>query len=163
MEIERHKVYNFQKSKIDTNIINEKFEEIFNKRDSATKINIALAFNLQNFELVNIDISMLTKTIFWCDKSHLHCTKANLLTIQEKIEKFVGQCTQERQSTSWRFKLITNVTIFAGVLKHIIMWCPDTVLPEPLLRHTQVNCFYPTKTSNHTKNICVFSAHWPCT
>ena len=51
----------------------------------------------------------------------------------------VEQCTQERQNTKWRFKLITNVTIFAALLKKIPMGCPDSVLPEPLLRHTQVN------------------------
>ena len=44
MENERHKVFNFQMSKLDTKIINEKLEEVFNKLDSAAKINIALGF-----------------------------------------------------------------------------------------------------------------------
>ena len=38
----RHKVFNFQMSKLDTKIINEKLEEVFKKLDSAAKINIAL-------------------------------------------------------------------------------------------------------------------------
>ena len=46
MENGRHKVFNFQMSKIDTKIINENFEEVFNKLDSAAKINIALGFVL---------------------------------------------------------------------------------------------------------------------
>ena len=40
MENGRHKVFNFQISKLDTKIINEKLEEVFNKRDSAAKIKI---------------------------------------------------------------------------------------------------------------------------
>ena len=50
MENGRHKVFNFQMSKLDTKIINEKLEEVFNKLDSAAKINIALRFVLQNTE-----------------------------------------------------------------------------------------------------------------
>ena len=42
MENGRHKVFNFQMLKLDTKIINEKLEEVFNKLDCAAKINIAL-------------------------------------------------------------------------------------------------------------------------
>ena len=45
-------------SKLDTKIINEKLEEVFNKLDSDAKINIALGF-----VLVKIDISTPMKTI----------------------------------------------------------------------------------------------------
>ena len=46
----RHQVFNFQISKLDTEIINEKFEEVFNKLDSAAKLNISLGFVLRNIE-----------------------------------------------------------------------------------------------------------------
>ena len=44
------KVFNFQMSKLDTKIINGKLEEVFNKLDTAAKINIALGFVLRNIE-----------------------------------------------------------------------------------------------------------------
>ena len=44
------------------------------------------------------------------------------------------QCIQERQKTKWRFKVITNVKNFAALFKNIPMGCPDSVLPESLLR-----------------------------
>ena len=44
----RHKVFNFQISKLDTPIINEKLEEVFSKVDFAAKIDIALGFALRN-------------------------------------------------------------------------------------------------------------------
>ena len=71
----------------------------------------------------------------------------------------VEQCTQERQNTKWRFKLITNLTIFAALLKNIPMGCPDSVLPEPLLRHTQVNCRLSNKNKEPYKDhLCLFRA-----
>ena len=55
------------------------------------------------------------------------------------------QCTQERQNTNGRFKLITNVTFFAALLKNIPMGCPDSVLPEPLLKNQSINCLLSGK------------------
>ena len=111
MENGRNKVFNFQMSKLDTEIINEKLEEVFNKLDSAEKNQLWVLF-FEILRLVNIDISTPMKHNTLFEKSHLLCTKADLITIQGKVEKFdiVEQCTQERQNTKWRFKLITNVT-----------------------------------------------------
>ena len=114
------KVFNFKTSKLGSTIINEKFEEVFNKLDSANKIKIALGFVLQISETgeYRYFYAHENKTLF--EKSHLLCTKADLITIQGKVEKFdnVEQCTQERQNTKSRFKLITNVTIFAAAQKY---------------------------------------------
>ena len=55
--------------------------------------------------------------------------------------------------------MITNVTIFAALLKNIPMGCPDSVLPEPLLRHTQVNCLLSNKDKEPYKDhLCLFRA-----
>ena len=62
------------------------------------------------------------------------------------------QCTQEHQNTKRRFQLITNVKIFAALLKNFPMGCPDYVLPEPLLRHTRVNCLLSNKDSEPYKD-----------
>ena len=95
------------------------------------------------------------------EKLQLLCTKADLTSIQCKVEKFdiVEQCTQEHQNTKWRFKLITNVTIFAALLRNIPMVCPDSVLPELLLRHTIVNCLLSDKNKQPFKDhLCLFRA-----
>ena len=161
MENGRNKVFNFQMSQLDTKIINEKLEEVFNKLNSAAKINIALGFVLRNIETGEYRYFYAHENNTLFEKSHLLCTKADLITIQGKVEKFdiVEQCTQERQNTKWRFKLITNVTIFAALLKNIPMGCPDSVLPEPLLRHTQVNCLLSNKDKEPYKDhLCLFRA-----
>ena len=161
MENGRRKVFNFQLSKLDTKIIIEKLEEVFNKLYSAAKINIALGLVLRNFDTGEYRYFYAHENNTLIEKLHLLCTKADLITIQGKVEKFdiVEQCTQERQNTKWRFKLITNVTIFAALLKNIPMGCPDSVLPEPLLRHTQLNCLLSNKDKEPYKDhMCLF----PC-
>ena len=89
------------------------------------------------------------------------CTKADLIIIQGKVKKFdiVEQCIQERQNTKWRFKLITNVTIFAASLKNIPVGCPDSVLPEPLLKNHSANCLLSNKDKEAYKDhLCLFRA-----
>ena len=159
MENGRHKVFSFQKSKLDTRIINEKLEEIFNKLDFAAKMKLALGFVLQNIDygVYRYFYANENNTLF--EKSHLLCTNVDRITIQGKVEKIdiVEQCTQERQNRKWRFKLISNVTIFAALLKNIPMGCADCVLPEPLLRHTQVYCLFSNKDKEPYKDhLCLF-------
>ena len=96
------------------------------------------------------------------DKSILLCTKADLTTIQNKVNEqdIIEICTQERQNTKWRFKLITNVTIFAALLKNVPMGCPDSVIPEPLLRNNHVNCLISNQDTKqpYNDNLCLFRA-----
>ena len=87
MENGRHKVFNFQMSKLDTKIINEKLEEVFNKLDSAAKINIALGFVLRNLETGEYRYCYAHENNTLLEKSHVLCTKVDLITIQGKLEK----------------------------------------------------------------------------
>ena len=115
-------------SKLDTKIINEQVEQVFNKFESAAETIIALDLVHRNVERQEYWYYYKHENDTLFEKSHLLCTEAVLITTQGKIENFdiVEQCTQERQNTRWRLKFITNVTIFAA-------------LPEPLLQHTQAN------------------------
>ena len=131
-------------SKLDTKIINEELEKVFNKFDSAAKVNLAL-LNVKTadtrYYFAHENLTLLFK------KPPLLCKKNQFENKPGKIEKFdiVEQCIQERQTTKWRFKLITNVTVFAALIKNIPLGCPDSVVPEFLLRHTQVNCLLSDK------------------
>ena len=91
-------------SKLDIKTINEKLEEVFNKLDSAAKINIAPGFVFRKVEMEEdrYCYSHENNTVF--EKSYSLCTKADLITIQGKHDRFdiVEQCTQELQNTKWR-------------------------------------------------------------
>ena len=109
-ENERHKVFNFQISKLDSKTSNENPEEVFNNIDSAAKINIAPGFVLRSIETGEYRYFYAHENNTLFEKPLLLCTKADMITIEGKGEKIdiVEQCTQKRQNTKWRVKLITK-------------------------------------------------------
>ena len=134
-------------SKLDTPIINEKLEEVCSKVDFAAKIDIALGFALRNVKTGEYWYYYLHENKNLIEKLQLLSTKADLITVQGKDEKFdiVEQCTQQIQKTKWRFKLITDVTSLAALLKNITVGCSDSVFPESLLKNHSVNCLLSDK------------------
>ena len=71
----------------------------------------------------------------------------------------VETCAQERENTNWLFALTTNVTIFCALLKNIPMRCIDAVLPEQLLRRSNINCLVSNGYGETYKDyLCMFRA-----
>ena len=63
-------------------------------------------------------------------------------------------------NTKWRFYKLTNLTVFAALLKDVPMGCKNAVLPEPLLRTGTINCLrYEENTRQpYNDNLCLFRA-----
>ena len=103
MENGRHKEFNFQLSKLYPNLVNEKLDQVFEKLDCAAKIIIALEFVLRTIETGENRNFYAHENNTLFDKPILLCTKADLMTIQNKANKqdFIEVCTQERQNTKW--------------------------------------------------------------
>ena len=141
MENGRHRVFNFNLSKLDPNEINEKLKEVFEKLNCAAKVNLALGFILRNVDTDEYRYFYAHENNTFFEKSHLLCSKGDLVSLQDRVEKMdlVKTCAQERENTKWRFALTTNVTIFCALLKNIPMGCIDAILPEQLLRRPDVN------------------------
>ena len=70
------------------------------------------------------------------------CTPDDIPNLKEKLQKMdiVDLCTRERANTKWKFYKLTNLTVFAALLKDVPMGCKDSALPEPLLKNHNVNC-----------------------
>ena len=69
-------------------------------------------------------------------------------------------CTRERANTKWKLYKLTNLTVFAALLKDVPMGCKDSVLPEPHFKNQNVNCLtYERNTKKPYKdNLCLFRA-----
>ena len=93
-------MFNFQLSKLDPNLDNEKLDQVFEKIDCPAKINIALGFVLRNTETGEHRYFYAHENNTLFDKYMLLCTKADLTTIQKKINKqdTIEVCTQEKQN-----------------------------------------------------------------
>ena len=72
----------------------------------------------------------------------------------------IGECTEERADTKWKFYKLTNVTVFAALLREVPMACKDTVLPEPLTKNRTVNCLTYEENARkpYNDNLCLFRA-----
>ena len=85
-----------------------------------------------------------------------------MTNLKDRMQKMdiVDLCTRERANTKWKFYKLTNLTIFASLLKDVPMGCKDTVLPEPLLRNCNVNClnFERNTREPYNDNLCLFRA-----
>ena len=135
MENRRHKVFIFQMSKLDTEINNEKLEEIFNKSIPALKSTLLWVLFFEFLRLVHFDISSPIKIILWLKIPFaLYYSRLDNSSWESKNTDIVEQCTQARQTTKWRFKLITNAN-----------WNVRT-------RHTKVNCLLSIKVSKPYKD-----------
>ena len=157
----RQKVFNFSLSDMDNKKINEKIDGVFTNFNCAAKVNLALGFILRNVETNDYRYYYPHENNLLLDRAFLLSNRNDLLNIQNEIEKLnlIETCTQERQNSKWRFKVITNVTVFAALLTNIPMGCTDSPLPEPLLRNPEVNCLLSNGHDEpYNDNLCLFRA-----
>ena len=161
MENRRDQVFNFKLSKLNPHEINKKLKELFEKFNCAAIVNLALGYILRNVDTDEYRYFYAHKNNAFFEKSRLLCSKGDLVSLQDRIEKmdFVETCTQERENTKWQFALTTNVTIFCSLLKTIPMGYIDAVLSEQLLRRSDVNCLVSNGYGETYKDyLCLFRA-----
>ena len=63
-------------------------------------------------------------------------------------------------NTKWKLYNLSNLTVFAALLKDVPMRCKDAVLPEPLLKNCTISCltFEEDTRQPHNDNLCPFRA-----
>ena len=94
-------------------------------------------------------------------------THDDLAKLKDFLNKtdVIESCSRERMNTKWRFYELTNLIVFAALLKDVPMGCKNAVLPEPLLKNHTINCLtYEENTRQpYNDNLCLFRAlalHW---
>ena len=122
--------------------LNDKLDYVFKELKYAGKVNLAFGFVLKIIEdgMCRYFYAHENNTIM--ETSKLVCTQADMNNLENRKQKrdIVDICTQQRANTKWKFYKLTNLTIFASLLKDVPMGCKDTLLPEPLLRNGNVKC-----------------------
>ena len=66
----------------------------------------------------------------------LVCTRNDLAKLKVSLNEIdvIESSRREKMNTKWRFYKLSNLTVFAALLKDVPMGCKNAVLPEPLLR-----------------------------
>ena len=162
MENGRHRVFNFAMSSFDMPLLNDKVEYVFKELKCAAKINLAFRFFLKNIEdgMCRYFYAPENNTIM--EKAKLVCTQAGMTNLKHRMQQMniVDLCTRERANTKWKFYKLTNLPIFASLLKDVPMGCEDTVLHQPLLENRNMKCLtYEKKTLQpYNDNLCLLRA-----
>ena len=96
------------------------------------------------------------------DRSKLVCTRDDLANVKDFLNKtdVKESCSRERMNTKWKFYKLTNLAVFAALLKDVPKGCKDAVLPKPLLKNHTINCltFEENTRQPYNDNLCLFRA-----
>ena len=137
-----HRVFNFAMSTFDNSLIDKKLDLVFKGLECAAKVNLAVGYVLKNVADGSCRYFYAHENNTDLERSKLVCTPDDITNLKEKVQKMdiVDLCTRERAKTKWKFYKLTNLTVFAALLKDVPMGCKDSVLPEPLLKNQNLNC-----------------------
>ena len=164
-ESARHKVFNYAVETLNETIVNEKLDHFFNNLKCAAKVKLAFGFILKNIEDGGSRYSNAHENNTLLDRSKLVCTHDDLAKLKDFLNKtdVIESSSQERMNTKLRFYKLTNLTVFAALLKDLPMGCKDAVLPEPLLKNHTINClkFKENTRRPHNDNLSLFRALSP--
>ena len=162
LERARHKVFNYAVESLNETIVNEKLDHFFNNLKCAAKRNLAFGFILKKIEDGGFRSFYAHENNTVLDRSKLVCTHVDLAKLRDFLNKtdVIESFSRERMNTKWRFYKLTNLTVFAALLKDIPMGCKNAVLPEPLLKNHTINCLtYEENTRQpYNDNLCLFRA-----
>ena len=149
-------------SAFDNSLITRKLDLVFRGLNCAAKVNLAFGFVLRNVEDGSSRFFYDHENNTVLERSKLVCTPDNITNLKEKLQKIdiVDLCTRERANTKCKLYKLTNLPVFAALLKDVPMGCKDSVLPEPLMKNQIVTRLpYEQNTEKPYKdNLCLFRA-----
>ena len=161
-ELERawNKIFNYAVETLTETIVTEKLDYLFNNLKCAAKVHLAFGFILKNVEdgeFVHFYAHKNNTPLNW---SKFVCTHDDLAKLKDFFNKtdVTESCRRGRMNTKWRFYKLTNLTLFAALLKDVPTECMDAVLPEPLLKNHTINylTFEENTRQLYNDNLCLF-------
>ena len=162
LERARHIVFKYAVETLNESVVNEKLDHFCNNLKCAAKVNLPFGFNLKNIEDGGFRYFYPHENNTLLDRSKLVCTHDNLAKLNDFFNKTVviESCSRERMNTKCRFYKLTNLTVFAALLKDVTMGCKNAVLPERLLRNRTINCLKHKENTRqpYNDNLCLFRA-----
>ena len=127
-----------------------------------SKKNLAFGFILKNIEDGGFRYFYAHENNTLLDRYKLVCNQDDLAKLREVLNQtdVIESCSRERTNTKWGFYKVTNLTVFAALLKDVPIGCKNAVLPEPVLKNHTINCLAFEESTRHpyNDNLCLFCA-----
>ena len=125
-------------------------------------MNVAFGFILEIIEDEGFRCFHAHKIITLLDRPKFVCTHDDMAKLKDflNITDVIESCSRERMKTKWKFYKLTNLIVFAALLKHVPMGCKDAVSPALLLRNGTINCltFEEDTRQPYNDNLSLFRA-----
>ena len=102
-------------------LLNDELKYVLKDLKSAAKVNLAFGFVLKNCEDGMSRYFYAHENNANMERFKLVCTKAHMTKLKNRMQKkdIVDICTRERTNTNWKFYKLTNLTVFASLLKDV--------------------------------------------
>ena len=120
--------------------LSQKVNTVFELK-CAAKLNFAFGFVLKDVDgICRYYYAHENNTLM--ERSKLVATKEDLVKIKNVLSNtdVVEACSKEREPTKWKFYKLTNVTVFAALLREVPVVFKDAILTESLTKSYTVNC-----------------------
>ena len=133
----RHSVFKFAVNNLTAQVIEEKLDRVPDKLKCVANPNLALGFILKNIEHGKFRCFHAHENNTLLEQSKLVSNIDDMAKLKEILKKtdVIESCTKGKSNTMGRFLKLTNLTIFAALLRDIPLGCKDAVLPESLPRN----------------------------
>ena len=162
LERTRYKVFNYAVETLNETIVNEKLDYFINNLKCAAKVSLAFGFISKTIEDAGFRYFYAHEKRTLLDPSKLVCTHDHLAKLKDFLDKtnVIECCSRDRLNTKWRFYKLTNLTVFAALLKDVPMGCKNAVVPKLLLKNHTINCltFEENTRQPFNDNLCLFHA-----
>ena len=137
----RHKVFKYAIGNLNAETVDKKLNHFFNNLKCAVKPNLAFGFNLMYIEDGGFRYFHAHENNTLLDRSQLVFTRDDLAKLKDFLNKtdVIESCSREKLSTKWRFYNLTNLTVFAALIKDVPMGCENAVSPKPLRKNQTIN------------------------
>ena len=158
----RHKVFSCAVETLNETVVIEKLDHFFNNMKCAARVNLVVGFFVKSIEDGGFRYFNAHENNTLLDRSKLVSTHDDLANLRKFFNQtdVIESCSRERTNTKWRFYKLTNLTVFAALLKDVPVGCKNAVLPEPLLKNHTINCltFEESTRQPCNDNVCLFRA-----
>ena len=149
-------------SSFDIGLLNDKLDYVFKELKCAAKVNLAFGFDLKNIDDGNCRYFHAHENNTLMERYTLVCTQTDMINLKDRTQKMdnVDNFARDRTNTKCKLYKLINLTIFASLLKDVLMGCKVTVLHEPHLKSCPVNClkFERNTRQPYNDNLCLCRA-----
>ena len=145
-----HVTFNFASEIFSIEKLDSKLDDVFSLLEYASKVILAFGFVIKNIEDSRCRfVQGWRKTINAGEGKNSMLEKNKLLNTGDDLKHFkaiiaannvIAACTCIMVDLKWQFLKLTNVTVFAVLLKKLTVGCRNAVLLDHLLKERFINC-----------------------